>query len=655
MRPHIAAIYAFARIADDFADEGDRIGRRRGSRCSTTGASGSHAAVGRHDRGRRLRRRRRSSSRSATRSAASSSTSQLFDDLLSAFRQDVRDQALRDVGRPARLLPAIGQSGRPPRAARSPATATTGSTRGRTRSARRCSSTNFWQDLERRLAARAALYVPLRARARRRRRRARSRSPPDVAGVARGARATSRRGRARCFDAGRPVADARARATALGTARDVARRHAHPRSARARAASTCFARRPTLGWRDVGCRSRWRALAWSRPATHDAQDQLLLLVSRRCRAPKRRAITAVFDFCRAVDDASISSRIRHARRRRSTRWRARSRARVRAAARRETPQGRALQPFVEPFHLPRAQFDALIDGVAMDATPRRYATFADLEPYCHRVASSVGLICAEIFGYREPAVLDYARDLGVALQLTNILRDVARGLPARPPLPAARRSRRDSAAPKPTSRAKSSSARPRRADRRTSAPLLEHQAARARVFFARAVARAAASRTRRGSSPPRSCARSTSSCCAGSKRRTSTCSRRVIRVPRPAQAALALRDLVARSGAARAWTPVRRRRRDRRRFRRTERRRSSRRRRPARRRRRSRRRGWAAARRRSPIARPASASTTASTCCSAAIARPTRFSSASAPRTLAPLAAAPDADDGGRDGRDGRR
>ena len=55
---------------------------------------------------------------------------------------------------------------------------------------------------------------------------------------------------------------------------------------------------------------------------------------------------------------------------------------------------------------------------------RRYETFADLEPYCHRVASAVGLICSEIFGYTQPAALDYARDLGVALQLTNILRDV---------------------------------------------------------------------------------------------------------------------------------------------------------------------------------------------------------------------------------------
>jgi phytoene synthase len=61
----------------------------------------------------------------------------------------------------------------------------------------------------------------------------------------------------------------------------------------------------------------------------------------------------------------------------------------------------------------------------MDIGPRRFRTFEELEPYCHRVASSVGLICAEIFGYRDPGVLDYARDLGVALQITNILRDVA--------------------------------------------------------------------------------------------------------------------------------------------------------------------------------------------------------------------------------------
>jgi phytoene synthase len=140
--------------------------------------------------------------------------------------------------------------------------------------------------------------------------------------------------------------------------------------------------------------------------------------------PKRRAIEAVFDFCRAVDDSVDleTDPIRAAAA--ADLWRTEV-ARVFSGDAPETPAGRALQPFVGPHHLPREQFDALVDGVAMDTTPRRYQTFADLEPYCHRVASSVGLMCAEIFEYHDPNVLSYARDLGVALQLTNILRDVA--------------------------------------------------------------------------------------------------------------------------------------------------------------------------------------------------------------------------------------
>jgi phytoene synthase len=143
-------------------------------------------------------------------------------------------------------------------------------------------------------------------------------------------------------------------------------------------------------------------------------------------APKRRAITAVFDFCRAVDDAVDMAPDEAAARAGVTLWRSEV-ARVFERRTPETPEGRALQPFVGECNLPRAEFDALVDGVAMDATPRRYATFEELEPYCHRVASAVGLICAEIFGYREAGVRQYARDLGVALQLTNILRDVAVG------------------------------------------------------------------------------------------------------------------------------------------------------------------------------------------------------------------------------------
>ena len=148
----------------------------------------------------------------------------------------------------------------------------------------------------------------------------------------------------------------------------------------------------------------------------------------------------------------------------------------------------------------------------MDASPRRYATFADLEPYCHRVASAVGLMCAEIFGYREQAVLDYARDLGVALQLTNILRDVAvdyrRGRFYLPLEDLARFGCTEADIAREVEQA-----RPRRAERRTSAPCSSTRR-RARACSSRARCARCRSRTRRGSSPPRSCARSTSSCCA---------------------------------------------------------------------------------------------------------------------------------------------
>ena len=201
-------------------------------------------------------------------------------------------------------------------------------------------------------------------------------------------------------------------------------------------------------------------------------------------ATQRAAITAVFDLCRAVDDSvdleSDEARAASA----LASWRTEV-ARVFEGQAPATPQGRALQPFAGPFHLPRAQFDALADGVEMDSAPRRYATFADLEPYCHRVASSVGLICAEIFGYREPGVLAYALDLGVALQLTNILRDVAvdfrRG---RFYVPTEDLARFGCAEADVAREVESAGHGVRSAAVRS---VLEHQAARARVFFARAV------------------------------------------------------------------------------------------------------------------------------------------------------------------------
>ena len=201
-------------------------------------------------------------------------------------------------------------------------------------------------------------------------------------------------------------------------------------------------------------------------------------------APKRRAITAVWDFCRAVDDAVDLETDAASAVRALGQWREEIALVFSDGGEPRTPQGRALRPFVTEFHLPRAQFEALADGVEMDAQPRRYQTFADLEPYCHRVASAVGLICTEIFGYKDRSVLEYARDLGVALQLTNILRDVAvdyrRGRLYLPLEDLARFGCTEEDIRKEVAEAGSGI----RSERvRT---VLEHHAARARVFFGRA-------------------------------------------------------------------------------------------------------------------------------------------------------------------------
>ena len=153
---------------------------------------------------------------------------------------------------------------------------------------------------------------------------------------------------------------------------------------------------------------------------------------------KRSAIIAVWDFCRAVDDAVdevvpeaewAGGLTDVARQRASTQlaeWRAELQAVY--AGTPTTRQGISLQPFVREFRLPREQFADLIDGVEMDLDHASYATFTDLREYCRRVASAVGLICLEIFGYRSTGARAYAVDLGLALQLTNIVRDVAADL-----------------------------------------------------------------------------------------------------------------------------------------------------------------------------------------------------------------------------------
>jgi phytoene synthase len=201
-------------------------------------------------------------------------------------------------------------------------------------------------------------------------------------------------------------------------------------------------------------------------------------------ADKRRAITAVWDVCRAIDD-SVDLESDPAKAKAGLdEWRHEI-ARVFGAVTPATTQGRALQPFVKPFHLPRTEFEALIEGVGMDITPRTYDSFVDLAPYCHRVASAVGLICAEIFGYKDSTALDYARDLGVALQLTNILRDVgADGRRGRLYVPLDDLARFNCT---PTDIEHEIAVAGRGVQSPAVRAVLEHQASRARVFFSRAI------------------------------------------------------------------------------------------------------------------------------------------------------------------------
>jgi phytoene synthase len=139
---------------------------------------------------------------------------------------------------------------------------------------------------------------------------------------------------------------------------------------------------------------------------------------------KRDAMSALYAFCREVDDVADDETIPAEKRRAQLAgWR----ADVKRACENQPPQfpvNRELQPVIQRFHLPFALFDELIKGCEMDLDTKRYENFERLELYCYRVASVVGLLSIEIFGYKNPACRDYAIYLGKALQLTNILRDV---------------------------------------------------------------------------------------------------------------------------------------------------------------------------------------------------------------------------------------
>jgi phytoene synthase len=137
---------------------------------------------------------------------------------------------------------------------------------------------------------------------------------------------------------------------------------------------------------------------------------------------RRRAITALYAFCREVDDAVDEVSDPDIARVKIAWWRTEVEAMFNGSPRH--PVTMALLPVVRRFELPQAHLQTVIDGMQMDLEAVRYVDFAGLELYCHRVAGVVGLMSAEIFGYADPATRGYARDLGVAFQLTNIIRDV---------------------------------------------------------------------------------------------------------------------------------------------------------------------------------------------------------------------------------------
>ena len=146
---------------------------------------------------------------------------------------------------------------------------------------------------------------------------------------------------------------------------------------------------------------------------------------------RRDAMHAVYTFCREVDSVVDEPEPGSNPHDRLARWREELAGQYRTERNTVSPPVEVLSPVmtclgghIRRLGIPREYFDDIIAGVAMDLTIKRYATFRDLYQYCYRVASAVGLVCLKIFGARTPEAQTYAINLGIAFQLTNILRDL---------------------------------------------------------------------------------------------------------------------------------------------------------------------------------------------------------------------------------------
>jgi phytoene synthase len=137
---------------------------------------------------------------------------------------------------------------------------------------------------------------------------------------------------------------------------------------------------------------------------------------------RRQAITALYAFCREVDDVVDECPDPALARTKLAWWRGEVQALY--EGRPTHPVTQALIASLKQFSLPQEQLQEIIDGMEMDLEQASYADFKALHLYCYRVASVVGLLAAEIFGYSDRQTLKYAHDLGLAFQLTNIIRDI---------------------------------------------------------------------------------------------------------------------------------------------------------------------------------------------------------------------------------------
>jgi len=137
---------------------------------------------------------------------------------------------------------------------------------------------------------------------------------------------------------------------------------------------------------------------------------------------RRRAITALYAFCREVDDVVDEGLDPQVAAAKLAWWR--NEVANLFAGKPQHPVARALEPHLKSFNITAERLNQIIDGMEMDLRQTRYLDWTGLERYCFHVAGVVGLLAASIFGYRDERTLDYAKNLGIAFQLTNIIRDV---------------------------------------------------------------------------------------------------------------------------------------------------------------------------------------------------------------------------------------